>query len=132
MTEVAVDTVLTAEIRYRERASVNISGVLNGRLNSKRRNVSESSQPSEPRKRQKRIEQARIDRLLKDSAAFQQANEIRKYVEAIRALQSRDKADSAEEFERWSQGALAQADRIDPAIGGTFLVAAQDEEDIGG
>jgi len=31
----------------------------------------------------RRIEQGRIDRLLRDAAAFQQAGEIRKYVEAI-------------------------------------------------
>jgi hypothetical protein len=33
-----------------------------------------------------------------------------------------------EEVERWSQLALAQADRIDPAIGGEFLTAMQDKE----
>jgi hypothetical protein len=37
--------------------------------------------------------------------------------------------DSSGELERWSQWALAQADRIDPAIGGTFLKAMQDEDE---
>jgi hypothetical protein len=33
----------------------------------------------------------------------------------------------ADDLERWSKWALAQADRIDPAIGGAFLKAMQDE-----
>lgn len=41
--------------------------------------------------RQKRIEQGRIDRLLRDAAAFQQAAEIRKYVEAIALSQARNR-----------------------------------------
>lgn len=70
------------------------------------------------KERQKRIEQARTDRLLGDAAAFQQAAEIRKYVEAIALSQARNRTSSAEEFEQWSRWALAQADRIDPTIGG--------------
>jgi len=34
---------------------------------------------------------------------------------------------SLEDVERWSQWALAQADRIDPAVGKAFLNAMQDE-----
>jgi hypothetical protein len=82
------------------------------------------------KERQKRIEQARIDRLLRDAAAFQQADEIRKHVEAVRLAQSRNGMSSSEEFERWSQWALAQADRIDPITGGAFLTAMQDENKI--
>jgi len=33
-----------------------------------------------------------------------------------------------DEFEQWSQWALAQADRIDPAISQRFLKAMRDEE----
>jgi hypothetical protein len=36
----------------------------------------------------------------------------------------------ADEFKRWSKWALAQADRIDPAIGERFLKAKQDEEQL--
>jgi hypothetical protein len=75
------------------------------------------------------MEQARVDRLLRDATAFQQAGEIRKYVEAIRLAPARDGTPSSGELERWSQWALAQADRIDPAIGGTFLKAMQDEDE---
>src|SRR5262249_33899230 len=35
---------------------------------------------------------------------------------------------SVEEVEQWSQWALAQADRIDPAAGGSFHKVTQDEE----
>jgi len=66
--------------------------------------------------------------LLRDAAAFQQAGEIRKYVEAIKLMLSRDGSNSWEEIEQWSEWALAQADRIDPAIGGRFSKAMQNEE----
>ena len=75
------------------------------------------------RERRKRLEQARIDRLLKDAAAFQQANEIRKYVQAIRLVQTQGCDSSPEALEQWSKWALAEADRIDPVIGGAFLKA---------
>jgi hypothetical protein len=80
------------------------------------------------KERQKRIEQGRINRLLRDAAAFQQAGEIRKYVEAIRQAQALDSSSSINDVEQWSQWALAQADRIDPAISQRFLKATQDEE----
>jgi hypothetical protein len=65
-------------------------------------------------------------RLLKSAAAFQQAGAIRKYVEAIRATQTDNAACSKEELERWSQWALAEAERIDPAVGGRFLLTTQE------
>jgi REP element-mobilizing transposase RayT len=66
-------------------------------------------------------------RLLRDATAFQQASEIRKYVEAIRSAQMRDESFFPEEVEQWSTWALAQADRIDPAIDGAFLKSMEDE-----
>lgn len=74
------------------------------------------------KERQKRLEQARVNRLLRDASAFQQAGEIRKYVDTIRGTLARDGFSLSEEVEKWSQWALA-ADRIDPAIGGRFLKA---------
>jgi len=35
---------------------------------------------------------------------------------------------AADDLERWSKWALAQADRIDPPIGGSFLKAMRDED----
>jgi hypothetical protein len=118
MTEVAVEIVLTAEIRYRERAVHQYKRRVEGKAELEEEERQRELQAERAEKeRQKRIKRAGIDRLLRDTAAFQQAGEIRKYVEALRLAQSRNRTFSSEEFERWSQWALAQADRIDPAIG---------------
>ncbi|MGB0010650.1 MAG: hypothetical protein WBQ03_03530 [Candidatus Sulfotelmatobacter sp.] len=58
-----------------------------------------------------------MNRLLRDAAA-------------VRLRLSLDGSASIEEVEQWSQWALAQGDRIDPAIGGKFSKAMQDEETI--
>jgi hypothetical protein len=131
MTEVAVEIVLTAEVRSRERAIHQYKWRVERKaeLEEEERQRKLKAESAE-KERQKRIEQARIDRLLRGAAAFQQAGEIRKYVEALRLAQSRNRTSSFEEFERWSQWALAQADRIDPVTGGAFLSAMQDEDDI--
>jgi hypothetical protein len=129
MTEVAVEIVLTAEIRYRERAIPQYQWRVERKaeLEEEERQRKLESERAE-KERQKRIEQARIDRLLRDAAAFQQAGEIRKYVNAIRLAQSRKGISSSEEFERWNQWALAQGDRIDPVTGRAFLTAMQDDD----
>ena len=75
-----------------------------------------------------RLEQGRIDRLLKDAAAFQQAGVIRNYVQAIRLAHPCDVASTTEAIDRWSCWALVQADRIDPTIGGSFLESMRDED----
>jgi hypothetical protein len=128
ITEIAIQVILTAELQYRE-----------GAIRSHEWRVQREAQPEEEererkrqaeraeRERQKRLEQARIDRLLKSAAAFQQAGEIRKYVEAIRAIQTENSGCSREELEHWSQRALAEADRIDPVVGSKFLLAMQDD-----
>jgi hypothetical protein len=129
MTEVAVEIVLTAEIRCREKAihQNKWSVERKAELEEEERQRKLKAESAE-KERQRRIEQARIDRLLRDAAAFQQAGEIRKYVEAIRLALSRDGISSSEELEQWSKWALAQADRIDPVTGGAFLTAMQDED----
>jgi hypothetical protein len=85
ITDISIQLILTAEIKYRE-------NVLHGyqwrikrkaELEEERRTRKLESERAE-KERQKRIEQARVNRLLKDAAAFQQAGEIRKYVLAAR------------------------------------------------
>ena len=129
MTDIAIHMILTAEIKYRE-------NVLHGyqwrikrkaELEEEQRKRKLEAERAE-KERQKRLEQARVNRLLRDSSAFQQAGEIRKYVEAIRLALSRDESSSTEELEGWSQWALAQADRIDPVIGGKFLTSMWDDD----
>ena len=130
ITEIAIELVLLAEIRYRKRTIHQYEWRVErkAQLEEEERKRKLEAERAE-QERQKRVEQARIYRLLRDAAAFQQAGEIRKYVEAIRLAQTRNRPSSPEEFERWSQWAFAQADRIDPAIGAAFLTAMKDEDD---
>jgi hypothetical protein len=129
MTEIAIEVVLSAEIQYRESAVRKFQWRVQRKVeleeeDRKRKIEIERAE----RERQKRIEQARIDRLLRDARAFQHAGEIRKYVEAIRSALGNE-ACSSPGFEQWSEWALAQADRIDPAVDGKFHSAEQDEDD---
>jgi len=128
ITEIAIQIILTAELQYRESAirSYEWRVQRKAELEEEERERKRQAERAE-RERQKRLEQARIDRLLKSAAAFQQAGAIRKYIEAIRATQTDNSACSREELERWSQWALAEADRIDPVVGGRFLLVMQDE-----
>ncbi len=92
MTEVAVEIVLTAEIRYRERAIHQHKWRVERKAEFEEEGRQQKLKAERAEKeQQKRIEQARIDRLIRDAAAFQQAGEIREYVEAIRlAVTQRD------------------------------------------
>jgi len=85
------------------RHSVGASSV---RPRSKRSSVGENFKPYAEKERKKRLDQGRVDRLLRDAAAFQQAGEIRKYIEAIRLTLSREESSSKEEVEQWSLWAL--------------------------
>jgi hypothetical protein len=128
MAEIAIQVILTAEIQYRENATRRYQWRVErkAQLEEEERQRKLEVERAE-KERQRRIEQARVDRLLRDAAAFQQAREIRNYVEAIRLAQAHDGSSSPEEVEQWSQWALAQADRIDPAIGGAFLRSIEDK-----
>jgi hypothetical protein len=129
MTALAVQIILTAEIQYRENSLHQYQWRVQRKteLEEEQRKRKLEAERAE-KERQKRIEQARINRLLRDAAAFQQAREIRKYVEVIRSATARDSSASMDEVEKWSEWALAQADRIDSAIDGRFLKAIQDED----
>ena len=126
--EIAIQIILTAELQYREGTirSHEWRVQRKGELEEEEREKKCQAERAE-RERQKRLEQARIDRLLKSAAAFQRAEVIRKYVEAIRSAQTDNSACSREELEGWSQWALAEADRIDPVVGCKFLLAMRDE-----
>jgi hypothetical protein len=129
MTDIAVQTILIAELQYREHSLRQYEWRVQRKaeLEEEQRKRKLEAERAE-KERQKRVEQARINRLLRDAAAFQQAGEIRKYVEVIRLAMARDNSSSTDDVEQWSKWALAQADRIDPAIGGRFLKAMQDED----
>src|ERR1700676_530690 len=128
ITEIAIQIILAAELQYREGVirSYEWRVQRKAELEEEEREKKRQAERAE-RERQKRLEQARIDRLLKSAAAFQQSGAIRKYVEAIRATQADNAACSGEELERWSQWALAEAERIDPVVGERFLLTMRDE-----
>jgi hypothetical protein len=128
ITEIAVQIILTAELQYREGAvrSYKWRVQRKAELEEEERERKRQADRTE-RERQKRLEQARIDRLLKSAAAFEQAGAIRKYVEAIRATQTDNAACSVEELQRWCQWALAEAERIDPVVGEKFSRTMRDE-----
>jgi hypothetical protein len=128
MTDIAILLILAAEIKYRENVLHSYQWRIKRKaeLGEEQRKRNLESERAE-KERQKRIEQARVNRLLRDATGFQQAGDIRKYVEAVRLRLSPD-GSSIEEIEQWSRWALAQADRIDPTIGGKFSKAMQDEE----
>jgi hypothetical protein len=131
MTEIAIQVVLTAEILCREEAShrYRLRVEQKAQLEEKERQEKLAAERAE-KERLRQIEQARIDRLIRDAAAFNQANEIRKYVEAIRLSQASNGATVTDELERWTQWALELAERIDPVHNEIFLRAMHDEDDI--
>ena len=124
----ALVDILTAELLYREGEVRNYEWRVRRKAEREEEEREKKRQAERAeRERLKRLEQARIDRLLKGAAAFQQAGAIRKYVETIRATQADDPVCSSEELERWAEWALAEAARIDPVVGGKFLLAMGDE-----
>ena len=108
MTEVAVQVVLAVEIQHREGAARHYQWrrERKAQLEDGERKRKIEAECAE-RERQQRLEQAPIDRLLKEAAAFQQAGEIRKYIELLRAR---------------------QAHRIDPSVGDAFLSSMKNED----
>jgi hypothetical protein len=132
MTEITIEVILTAERHYRgsEFRHYEWRVKRKAELEEQERQRKIAAEKA-AKERQQRIEQAKIDRLLKDAAALQQANVIRQYVAALRTLEASTSLTSAEEFDRWSKWALAQADRIDPAIGGSFITVMHNDEGTG-
>jgi len=66
-------------------------------------------------------QQARIDHLLGQAEALRQAEQIRAYVAAVRALNPNASDPlTPGALDEWSGWALAQADRIDPVLSGTY------------
>lgn len=133
MTEIAVQVVMLAEERYRESAVRRYQWRIERKAELEERERIRTLEAERAEiERARQLEKARVDRLLRDAAAFQQASMIRSYVEAIRLTQSSSTSTSAKELERWSQWALAEADRIDPSIDTRFLAVLHDEENHNG
>jgi hypothetical protein len=129
MIAVAVEVVFLAEAEYRDsvvrRYQWRVQRKAELEEEDRRRKL--EAERAE-RERIKQLEQARIDGLLNDAAAFQRSAAIRQYVEAIRTRHACSPIASDEEIQHWSAWALAQADRIDPALGGGFLLGMRQEQ----
>lgn len=86
----------------------------------------------EERRRLERIakaEKARVDHLLAQARALELAGQIRAYVAAVQlANEQAPRPISQEDLADWSGWALAQADRLDPVISGTFRTRPADDD----
>jgi len=131
MTAVAVEVVLLAEAKYREsvlwRYEYRIKRKAELEEEDRRRKIEAERAEQE---RIKRLEQERVDGLLSDAAAFQRSAAIRQYVQAIHTRHASSPVASDEEIQHWSEWALAQADRIDPAVRGNFLVRMRQAQQV--
>jgi hypothetical protein len=129
MTAVAIEVVILAEAEYRDSAMRRCAWRVKRKAELEEEDRREKLEAERAeRERIERLEQARIDGLLSDAAAFQQAAAIRQYVEAIRVRHSYSPIASDEELGHWGEWALAQADRIDPAMEGNFLLRMREAE----
>jgi hypothetical protein len=73
------------------------------------------------RERIAKLQKARTDHLLGQALALHQAQQVRAYVEAVRALNaSAVEPMDVDDLETWSSWARAEADRIDPIVSGAF------------
>jgi hypothetical protein len=78
------------------------------------------------RERFQRLEQERIDRLLKSAAALRTANYIREYVAAVQSAIAGRNGPGIPKLHEWVVWALAQAERIDPVANDAFLNTMDD------
>jgi len=130
LTEIAIQIGLAAEITYREHEVWDYGRQVKRKAEleeAERRRRLEAERLE--RERREKLEGARVDRLLKDARAFEQADLIRKYVVAIQAAQVDSASAQSEQFDRWVEWAHAQAERIDPALGGKYLTAMHEPEE---
>lgn len=119
---IATEIVLYAEVLYRAGAVHQYEWCVKQKadLEERRRRAEVASEKAEI-ERIKRLEQAKIDRLLLDATAFRQAATIREYAQRIGSAETLRSDVSESDLARWTQWALAQADRIDPSLAERFL-----------
>lgn len=127
LTETAIEIVVAAEVQYRESVIRNYEWRVKRKAELEQEAIKKRLEAERAEKeRLRKLEQARIDRLLQGAAAFRTAEDIRSYVRSIRAAAD-PTISSSEQVELWSSWALAVADRIDPVVGGKFLSAMKDD-----
>jgi len=126
--EILIEIIVLAEQHYRDRCQHRYEWAVEAKaeaIESIRKKKEEEERLE--RERIIQLEQARVDRLLHGAAALKQANEIREYVRSVSERYTADPdITSPKHFEAWANWAHAQADRIDPVVGGLFLDAMVD------
>ncbi|WP_159013204.1 hypothetical protein [Acidisoma sp. S159] len=122
LSEIAVEVIVRGEMQYRE-SVVRKREWLIERKAELQEKARQQQQESERRARELKaeLERARVDRLLGEASALARAQEIRRYVEAVRMANANlETPVSAVEIEAWSTWALREADRIDPVASLAF------------
>lgn len=123
LTEIAIELLVAGESMVREGAlhshewRIKLKAELEERLRRER-------QEAEQRERERlaALQQAGIDRLLKEAEALRVARDIRTYVQQVRTENLRSQNPfPVEDVERWAAWAHQQADAIDPVRTGAFL-----------
>lgn len=130
MTEIVQELIIAGERHYRDGCQRHYDWMVKRKSDvlEKIRKQREEAERKE-RERLAALEQARIDRLMRDAANFRMAADIRTYVKDVAAqVASGDVSVSQEDLNTWSAWALAQAERIDPARSGRYLDAMRDKE----
>lgn len=121
VSEIAVETVVMVEQRYREgclerhrwlleRRAAIIEEARQARLKAERLE----------RERLEKLERERVERLLHDAERLRQADGIRAFVAEVGRRSSSVEV-GVEDYERWRGWAMEQTDRLDPVVGGAYL-----------
>ena len=122
LSEIAVEVIVRGEMQDRE-SVVRKREWLIERKAELQEKARQQQQEFERRARELKaeLERARVDRLLGEASALARAQEIRRYVEAVRMANANlETPVSAVEIEAWSTWALREADRIDPVASLAF------------
>lgn len=128
LTTIAAEVVLTAEAQLREGAVHLHQWRIERKAALEEEDVRQRAERERlERERLERLEQARIDGLLKAAYEFRSAQEIRAYVEGLGARLEPTDEDRWYRYQAWSVWALAQADRIDPALNASFDLPSEAE-----
>jgi len=118
---IAVDLIIAAEVFHRENVTGHHRWLVERRAQleeeARRRTIEEERKERERREAE---EKDRIDRLLAQATALQQANTIRAYVQAVLDRMA-EMPVAPDEVERWAMRAMREADRIDPVKNGSVL-----------
>ena len=130
LAEIAIEFLVCAELQYRHQVRSQYEWRIERKKDLEERARRERAERErQERERQAELQRQRVERLLREADALQQARAIRQYVEEVRAKVSQSGAEvSARELEAWAGWALGQADAIDPVRSRAFLEYAQESK----